>query len=212
MMTVADLLSRLVRVEIRTFNDVAGMTTKHEVLSRDSIIGQMTVPDYERVRARSSPSLRSGKRGMILECRCRFRSRSVSSRFGNLERKQWDCIRVPLRDSFGTSRFLQTASVGSGLEPNTNGNQPATKQDIAEVRTELKAMDDRMKAMEDRLIEAFRDSQTELLKAFYSFTESNRQRVSQVEGNQSSLITRVGALEDRMTDLQLRTITPPRTQ
>ena len=86
-----------------------------------------------------------------------------------------------------------------------NGNQPATKQDIAEVRIE-------MKAMEDRLIEAFRDSQTELLKAFYSFTESNRQRVSQLEGNQSSLITRVGNLEDRMTDLQLRTITPPRTQ
>jgi hypothetical protein len=44
-----------------------------------------------------------------------------------------------------------------------NGNQPATKHDLAEVRTE-------MKAMEDRLIEAFRDSQTELLKAFYSFT------------------------------------------
>ena len=62
-----------------------------------------------------------------------------------------------------------------------NGNQPATKQDIAEVRTEMKAMevrldermqstDDRMQAMEDRLIEAFRDSQTELLKAFHSFT------------------------------------------
>ena len=44
-----------------------------------------------------------------------------------------------------------------------NGNQPATKQDLAEVRTE---MENRMQAMEDRLIEAFRDSQTELLKAF----------------------------------------------
>jgi hypothetical protein len=48
-----------------------------------------------------------------------------------------------------------------------NGNQPATKQDLAEVRTE---MENRMQAMEDRLIEAFRDSQTELLKSFYSFT------------------------------------------
>ena len=86
-----------------------------------------------------------------------------------------------------------------------NGNQPATKQDIAEVRTE-------MKAMEDRLIKAFRDSQTELLKAFYSFTESNRQRVSQVEANQASLITRVGTLEDRITDLERRIISPPRTQ
>ena len=86
-----------------------------------------------------------------------------------------------------------------------NGNQPATKQDIGEVRTE-------MKAMEDRLIEAFRDSQTELLKAFYSFTESNRQRVSQLEGNQASLITRVGTLEDRMTNLERKLITPPPTQ
>ena len=86
-----------------------------------------------------------------------------------------------------------------------NGNQPATKHDLAEVRTE-------MKAMEDRLIEAFRDSQTELLKAFYSFTESNRQRVSQVEANQASLITRVGTLEDRITDLERRIISPPRTQ
>ena len=101
-------------------------------------------------------------------------------------------------------RFLPNGCM-IGVNGMENGNQPATKQDIAEVRTE-------MKAMEDRLIQAFRDSQTELLKAFYSFTESNRQRVSQLEGNQASLITRVGALEDRMTDLQLRTITPPRTQ
>jgi predicted metal-dependent phosphoesterase TrpH len=90
-----------------------------------------------------------------------------------------------------------------------NGNQPATKQDLAEVHTE---MENRMQAMEDRLIEAFRDSQTELLKAFYSFTESNRQRVSQVEANQASLITRVGTLEDRITDLERRIISPPRTQ
>ena len=71
---------------------------------------------------------------------------------------------------------------------------------------------DRMQAMEDRLIEAFRDSQTELLKAFHSFTESNRQRMSQVEANQASLITRVGTLEDRITDLERRIISHPPTQ
>jgi uncharacterized coiled-coil protein SlyX len=89
-----------------------------------------------------------------------------------------------------------------------NGNEPATKQDIAQIRIEMKAMDGRMKAMEDRLIEALRDSQTELLKAFYSFTESNRQRVSQLEGNQGALITRIGTLEDRMTELERRVIFP----
>ena len=77
----------------------------------------------------------------------------------------------------------------------TNGHEPATKQDIAELRGE-------MKAMEERLVESFRDVQTELLKAFYSFTESNRQRVTQLEGNQGALITRIGVLEDRMLELE----------
>jgi phage shock protein A len=78
-------------------------------------------------------------------------------------------------------------------------NSPATKGDISDVREELRAD---MKAMEDRLVEAFRDNQTELLKAFYSFGESNRQRVAQLEGNQSALITRIGVLEDRMMQLE----------
>jgi hypothetical protein len=51
-----------------------------------------------------------------------------------------------------------------------------------------------------------------LLKAFYSFTESNRQRVGQLEGNQASLIARVGTLEDRLTDLERRIISQPPPQ
>lgn len=74
-------------------------------------------------------------------------------------------------------------------------NAVATKGDIEDVRAA-------MKAMEDRLVETFRDAQTELLKAFYSFGESNRQRVAQLEGNQSALIARIGTLEDRMMELE----------
>ena len=44
-------------------------------------------------------------------------------------------------------------------------NEPATKQDVGDLRTE-------MKAMEDRLVEGFRDGQAELLKAFYSLGEA----------------------------------------
>jgi hypothetical protein len=47
-----------------------------------------------------------------------------------------------------------------------DGNAAATKGGIADVRAD-------MKAMEGRLVETFRDAQTELLKAFYSFGESN---------------------------------------
>jgi hypothetical protein len=78
-----------------------------------------------------------------------------------------------------------------------NGNVPATKQDLAEPCTEM---------IGDRLIKAVRDSRTELLKAFYSFAKSNR--LSQLEGNQGALITRIGTLEDRMTDLERKVTFP----
>jgi hypothetical protein len=122
-----------------------------------------------------------------------------------------------------------------------NGHEPATKQDLLELRAELKAdmqelrvevkndvqelraevkadmhelraevkadmqgLRTEMQAMGDHLVESMRDIQTELLKAFYSFTESNRQRVSQLEGNQATLIARVGTLEDRVLELERR--------
>jgi hypothetical protein len=48
-------------------------------------------------------------------------------------------------------------------------NVPATKGDIEDLRSELKQ---EMGAMEERLIETIRDSQTEMLKAFYGFMET----------------------------------------
>jgi hypothetical protein len=71
----------------------------------------------------------------------------------------------------------------------------ATKEDIAELRVELRTefhgtadslrermekleqrTDERLDGLEERLEERIRDSQTELLKAFYGFTETVRQR------------------------------------
>jgi len=120
-----------------------------------------------------------------------------------------------------------------------NSHEPATKQDLADVRTELKQdladvrtelkqdlahvrtelkhdisdvrgelkqdiaiLRSEMNHQFDDLKETFRDSQTELLKAFYGFTESNRHRVGQVETSQAALITRIGVLEDRMLELE----------
>jgi hypothetical protein len=77
-----------------------------------------------------------------------------------------------------------------------NGNLPVTK---AELQAALQAA---LQASEDRIAETIRDAQTEVLKAFYSFAESNRQRVAQLEGNQGALITRIGVLEDRMLELE----------
>jgi hypothetical protein len=49
-----------------------------------------------------------------------------------------------------------------------NGHEPATKQDVI----------DAVRGSEERVVETMRDIQTEILKAFYSFAESNRQRVA----------------------------------
>jgi len=71
-------------------------------------------------------------------------------------------------------------------------NTPATKGDLADQEARIV----------DRLTEAIRDAQTEVLKAFYGFAESNRQRVAQLEGNQGAIITRIGVLEDRMLEIE----------
>jgi hypothetical protein len=95
------------------------------------------------------------------------------------------------------------------LKAETGDLRTELTADIGDLMTELKAD---MRAMERRLIEALRNMQTELLKAFYSFAESNRQRLAQLEGNQSALITRMGVLEDRMTDLERKVNFPQQPQ
>ena len=79
---------------------------------------------------------------------------------------------------------------------------PATKGDIAEVRTE-------MKAIEERLAEAIHDSETRLLKAFYTFAESNQQRLGQVEGATNAVISRLATMEVRITEVEKRLNMPP---
>ena len=62
-----------------------------------------------------------------------------------------------------------------------NGNEPATKADLHQ--------------LEQTLAESIHDSETRLLKAFYTFAESNQQRRSQVEGNTKAVISRLATLE-----------------
>ena len=47
-----------------------------------------------------------------------------------------------------------------------NGQKPATKADLNDLR--------------DELIEVIRDTETKLLRAFYNFAESNQKRLSDV--------------------------------
>jgi hypothetical protein len=88
-------------------------------------------------------------------------------------------------------------------------NAPATKGDVQDVKLELGA---EMKAMEDRLVEAFRDGQTELLKAFYNYAQSNDERVASTEADAASLKKRLAIAESRITDIERRLNWPPPTQ
>jgi hypothetical protein len=87
------------------------------------------------------------------------------------------------------------------------------KGDIAVLRSELKEdvaiLRSEMQHIHDNLVETLRDSQTELLKAFYNFGTSNSKRMTELEGNEGALRSRVATLEDRVMDLERRLITPP---
>ena len=80
--------------------------------------------------------------------------------------------------------------------------EPASKQDITQLRSEFQHGFDELK-------ETMRDVQTELLKAFYNFAESNTKRVAQNEVNEAANRSRIETLERRVTELEQKLNTPP---
>ena len=61
----------------------------------------------------------------------------------------------------------------------------------------------------DDLKEAFRDGQTKLLKAFYSFAQTNQQRLSTVDVTTTGLLARLGTVEARLLEVEKRLNMPP---
>jgi hypothetical protein len=98
-----------------------------------------------------------------------------------------------------------------------DGHEPATKQDIIDLRAELKQDMTELKAdlkqdiamvrsemqhTHDALIERIADSETNLLKAFYSFAEANQARVTETERESAALKDRLGILERRVFEVE----------
>jgi len=73
--------------------------------------------------------------------------------------------------------------------------QPATKGDIT--------------ALESRLTEAMRDMQTEVLGAFYGFSQTIQDRFKGQDGTESSIKTRMTTLESRLLEIEKRLHLPP---
>ena len=92
-------------------------------------------------------------------------------------------------------------------------NGPATKGDIQDLRAEFLAEIDGLRAesksMEDRLVEAFRDGQTEMLKAFYNYTQTSGERIASTESETVSVKKRLAILESRIQEVERRLNTPP---
>ncbi len=91
-----------------------------------------------------------------------------------------------------------------------NRDAPATKGDLedfrVEVNTRFEHFEHRMEALLDQM-------QGQILTSIHRRAESNRQRLSQAEANQSSFNVRLATLERRLTDLEKRIDMPShRTQ
>jgi hypothetical protein len=80
-----------------------------------------------------------------------------------------------------------------------NDDAPATKADLNRLERRIT----------EAIAESIHDSETRLLKAFYTFAESNQQRLSQVEGNTTAVIARLATLESRIIEVEKRLNMPP---
>ena len=104
-----------------------------------------------------------------------------------------------------------------------NENEPATKQDTrvvqqgvetlrAEVKQEAEMLRSEVHHVHDTLLERIADSETKLLKAFYSFAESNQTRLAAIETDSEAVKKRVGILEERVLDLERKVNFPEHPQ
>jgi phage shock protein A len=59
------------------------------------------------------------------------------------------------------------------------------------------------------IVERMADGETRLLKAFYGFAQSNQNRVAELEGNEAAIRNRLGALENRILEVEKRLNMPP---
>jgi glucan phosphorylase len=85
-------------------------------------------------------------------------------------------------------------------EEDLNPDQPATRADLANVRDQLT----------EHLTEAIRDSQTEVLRAFYGFVANTLQaRMNSQDSANSGLRQRMDALEGRILTIEEKLHLPP---
>src|SRR6266478_2501209 len=87
-----------------------------------------------------------------------------------------------------------------GLE---NGDLPATKKDIAELRTEIADL-------REVFAETIHDAETRLLTAFYNWAQGTQRHLWDLDRAEVSLRERLAGVDKRLMDLELgRNPNPP---
>ncbi len=91
-----------------------------------------------------------------------------------------------------------------------NGSGPATKADLKALEERLeKSIEESSHAVEERLLEALRDTETKLLRAFYSYAQTTDKRLVLVEGADANVLSRLGTVESRILEIERRLNMPP---
>ena len=90
-----------------------------------------------------------------------------------------------------------------------NGNEPATKQDIAAVKSDIEQLRSETNHQYNDLLETIRDSETKLLQAFYGYAASNDKRVMQQDANIAVFLSRMSTFETRLLEVEKRLNMPP---
>jgi hypothetical protein len=90
-----------------------------------------------------------------------------------------------------------------------DNQQPATKQDLLNLKTELRAefradLKEGLVEVETKLLEAMRDMQTELLRGMEKFARGNYSRMHRLESSDVDLNERINVLEERVLVLETR--------
>jgi hypothetical protein len=92
-------------------------------------------------------------------------------------------------------------------------DSPATKGDIGELRQEFgglrRGLHDEIAGFEARMMAAMRNFEANLLKAFYGYAESTRQRFAFIEGQSENVMTRMKVIEERVVEIEKRLNLPP---
>ena len=99
-------------------------------------------------------------------------------------------------------------------------DSPATKRDLVTLKEKMQEFEARDIERHEQLrtelnngynnvVERITDSETRILKAFYSFAQSNSKRMTELEGNESAIRSRIGTIEDRLMEVERRLNIPP---